>query len=96
MIHYEHTIENDKVDNKYQYVFKISARPSKSNHVAHIVGFCSTKEIAQKSIGYGSSYDSDDDCTWYYSIDECDITSLSENDLSRIDKLPSHFPYCGW
>lgn len=83
-------------DHNYHYVFKIFARPSKSDHIAHIVGYCSTKELAQKSIGNGSSYDSDDNCTWYYSIDECNIATLSENDLLNIDKLPAHFPYYGW
>ena len=90
----EKTIENNK--NTYSKVFKIYARPSKSNHRDHTVGYCSTMELARKQIGSGSSYDDDDNCEWFYTIEECDINSLDNGNILSIDKLPSHFPYTGW
>jgi hypothetical protein len=83
-------------NNKYQVVYRIIATPTKTDHIKHTVGYCTTMEIAKKKIGNGTSYDSDDNCGWIYTIEPCDIKDLSDDVVSKINELPSHFPYTGW
>jgi hypothetical protein len=82
--------------NKNSQVFRIDATPSKSDHMKHTVGYCSTMELAKEKIGSGASYDSDDNCGWIYTITPCDITKIDRHVLSNLDHLPSYFPYTGW
>jgi hypothetical protein len=72
--------------------YAIRASPSKSNHVAHIVCYFSSLENAQKYL-VPSSTDSDNNCTWYYSIE---VVTTTPMDLSKLDRPSSNYPYTGW
>jgi hypothetical protein len=93
----EITIEKNLNKNSCSQVFRINAKPSKTDHdhMAHIVGYCSTMELAKEKIGCGSSYDEEDNCTWFYSIEVCDIVNLNEHAILYMDQLPLDFPYTG-
>lgn len=78
--------------NTYHFVYKICVKPSKSEYlqsVQSVIGYCSTKELAEKLIKNGTFYDSEDDCYWNYSIETCDIKNLSDYNISKIDQIPS-------
>jgi hypothetical protein len=73
--------------------YSIYAKPSKSNHSAHTVCYFSSLENAKKHL-VKESYDMDDNCTWYYSIEV--VMDPSRVSFSELDQPPEHYPYSGW
>ena len=80
-------------DSKEKVYYAIRARPSQNNHMEHIVCYFSSLENAQKHY-VKTSYDYDDSCEWYYSIEI--VTDESKVNFSSIDKPPEYYPYSGW
>ena len=76
--------------------YTIRCKPSKSDHCEHTKGLFSTfdKALACLPVSH-SSHDSEDDCTWYYSVETKQSDNLN-NYYDSLDKSPEYFPYTGW
>jgi len=76
--------------------FTIRCIPSKSNHCQHTTGLFSTYDKAFACLPESlSSHDSDDNCSWFYSI-ECIKSDKVSNFYNELDKHDDRFPYSGW
>jgi hypothetical protein len=72
--------------------FTIRCIPGKSNHCTHTTGLFSTHQRAQDCLPEcGYSYDSEDNCSWSYSI-ECIKSTKVSNFYDELDKYPNRFP----
>ena len=62
----------------------------------HFVCYFFTKEQAQKEVDRCGckSEDADNGTAWYYSVKK--VTDLTNIDMFKLDKVPSHFPYVSW
>ena len=96
-------VENNKI--KYPIVYKIVASPSieDEDHTMYIVGYMSTNELAHNTITNRSNPNADGyyehggwcRCEWKYSIERCNIQTLSTDAILRINKVePYYFPDC--
>jgi hypothetical protein len=87
----------EKTRREHSIVFQIIAIPDQEKNRCreHVIVHCSTQERALKEIGIGSSYDDRSDVKWNYSVEACPITNLCDDDVLRMDKIPSYFPYIG-
>jgi hypothetical protein len=77
-------------------LYTIRARPSRSDHCEHTVGYFTTVENAQRLLPHsGHSYDDEDNCTWVYTIEV--YSGSGTIDPETVDPLSlPHFPYRGW
>jgi len=74
------------------HFYTIRCTPSKNDHMSHTVGIFSTiMEASQWLPQKASSHDSDDNCTWYYTIEV--VNAKSASNLFLLDKQPESFPY---
>ena len=85
-------IENNK---KSTFVYGLEARPDDRNHSCHVVAYFTTQDIPFKWDGQ-SSRDDEDHVTWRYSMFTKPTSALTPSELLCLDKLPNHFPYCGF
>jgi len=78
-------------------IWRLDARPSKTDHCAHTVGYLSKEEDADRWNGTDST-DSDDHVTWYYTCVKIYTSTMTDKELKslKVDDLPRHFPYTGW
>jgi hypothetical protein len=73
-------------------IWEIWASPSRSDYAPYVVMHCSSYHAAKGSIGGKWEHiDLNDNCTWYYSIRVCDKESLTDFQLSEINRIPKNF-----
>lgn len=94
-------IEKEIQDIKFKQIegrtmFTINCQPMDGKHVRHTTGLFSSAARAQHCLPkHNTSFDSDDHCTWTYSVIEADADTTKSR-IKKLDKYPDNFPYTGW
>lgn len=80
---------------KYPQVWRIVATPSNKHHTKHSIGCFESEDQARKYITCGSSYDFDDNITWYYTLEKVNSDTIGDINILNMGKRPDDFPYIG-
>lgn len=83
--------QENKVTSPIEFVWSIYAKPSLSERVAHTVCYFSDREKAYELVKRIPQ--SGWRCTWYYSVQPVEKSSLSGYALEDLDTIPNNFPY---
>lgn len=87
----------NELRNQCTVIYAIEATPSDTRHIKHTACFFSTFDKANDALpNNNTSYDDDDNVTWFYTIKKITGDDLSNYNLLHLDVKPHYYPYYGW